>query len=140
MERKTRIVYLFAAVADSFLLLWSSNHPLNEPSRIEVALCVLAVALFASAGGLVSRRPRVAHICAVAGAMGLPWLYTTTLRGNAYTNLWILFNVPDEERRFYGSLAMEKLAIAAAGLIVFAIAIGILRLLRGVGGSALGLR
>jgi hypothetical protein len=130
MERKTRIVYLFAAVADSFLLLWSSNHPLNEPSsRIEIALCMLAVALFAFAAGLVSRRPRVAHICAVAGAMGLPWLHTTTLRGNVYTNLWILFNVPDEERRFYGSPAMEKLAIAAAGLIVFAIAIGILRLL-----------
>jgi len=133
MERKTAItiVYLFAAVADFFLLLWSSHHPLNEPSRIEIALCVLAVALFALAAGLVSRRPRVAHICAVGGGVGLPWLYTTTLHGNVYTNLWILFNVPDEERRFYGSLAMEKLAIVAAGLIVFAIAIGILGLLPG---------
>lgn len=133
MERKTTtaIVYLLAAVADSFLLLWSSHQPLNEPSRIEIAFCVLAVTLFALAAGLVSRRPRVAHICAVAGVVGLPWLYTTTLHGNIYTNLWILFNVPDEQHRFHESLAMEKLGIVAAGLIVFAIAIGILRLLPG---------
>jgi hypothetical protein len=127
----TAIIYLLAAVADSFLLLWASHQSLNEPSRIEIALCVLAVVMFALAAGLVSRRPRVAHICAVAGVAGLPWLYTTTLHGNIYVNLWILFNVPDKERRFYDSLAIENLVIFAAGLIVIAIATGILRLLPG---------
>ena len=78
----------------------------------------------------------MAHICAVAGVVGLPWLYATTLHGNIYTNRWILFNVPDEERRFYESLAMDKLGIVAAGLIVFAIAIG----LSAAGALALGSR
>lgn len=133
VERKTTaaIIYLLAAVADSFLLLWSSRQSLNEPSRIEIAFCVLAVVLFAFAAGLASRRSRLAHSCAIAGVVGLPFLYTTTLHGNIYVNLWILFNVPDEQRRFYGSLTMEKLAILAAGLIPFAIAIGVLRLLPG---------
>lgn len=133
MTRKntTAIIYLLGALANSFLLLWSSHQSLNEPSRIEVALSVLAALMFALAAGLVSRRPRVSHICAVAGVAGLPWLYTTTLHGNIYSNLWILFNIPDQERRFYDGLAIEKLVIVASALIVFAIAIGMLRLLPG---------
>jgi len=129
MRRKplTAFIYLSAAAGASWLLV--SGQTLNQPSIFEVALCVFAAVLFALAAGLVSRRPRFAHLFAVAGALCLPWIYTTTLQGNIYTNQWILFNVSDRELRMYNGLTSAKLAILAVALIIFAIATGILRLL-----------
>ena len=131
MERATTtaIFYLLAALADLFLLIWASRPPMNEPSNTESAFCFVAAVLFMLAASLASRRKHLAHLCAVAGAVALPWLYTTTLHGNIYANLWIIFNVPDRDLRMYNSQAGVKSAILGVALIVFAIAIGVLRLL-----------
>ena len=131
MQRKilTPVTYLLAALADAWLL--SSNQLLNEASTFETVLCVIAAILFALGAALVSRRPHVAHMCAAAGVVALPWTYRTTLQGNILVNWWIVFNVPDRELRMYNGLATAKLAILAVALIVFAIATGITRVLPG---------
>ena len=124
MQRKilTPVAYLLAALADAWLL--SSNQLLNEASTFETVLCVSAAILFALGAALVSRGPHVAHMCAAAGVVALPWIYRTTLQGNILLNWWIVFNVPDRELRMYNGLATAKLAILAVALIVFAIGDG----------------
>jgi hypothetical protein len=125
----TAIVYLLAAVADSWLLI--AGQPLNQPSKLDSVLCFVAAILFGLGAELISRRPNFAHRCAVAGIVALPWIYTAVLQGNIYTNEWILLNVPDRELRMYMGLARAELAIIAVAMIVFAIGTGILRLLPG---------
>lgn len=123
----TAFIYLLAAVADAWLLLW--HQPLNQPSLFSAVLGFLAAVLFILAAGFWSRRQHFANICAVAGVVALPWIYTTTLRGNIYVNQWIIFNVPDKELRFYNGLARAELTILAVLLIFLGIGIAILRLL-----------
>jgi hypothetical protein len=122
-------VYLLAAVADSWLLI--SHPPLNPPSKFASVLSFLAAGLFAVAAGVMSRRPRIAHMCAATGVIASSWIYTTTLQGNIYANQWIIFNVPDRELHFYDGVAGAGLAIIEVALIVFAIVTAILRLLPG---------
>ena len=123
----TALLYLLAAVSDSWLLLWSGH--LNAPSLFQGALCFFAAILFASAAYLLSRRPQIAHMCAAVGSVTLPWMYTTTLHGNIFVNEWIIFNVPDRDLLSYHGIASPELSIVAVALIVGAIGTGILRLL-----------
>ena len=129
MQRKTltAFIYLLAAAGTSWLLI--SGQTLNQPPKFEAVLCFFAVALFASAAGLVSRQPHFSHTSAVAGVVALPWIYTGTLHGNIYVNYWIVFNVPDRELRAYNGLVPTELTIISVALIVLAVTTGALRLL-----------
>ena len=128
MQRKTLTasVYLLAALADSWLLIWC--QPLNPPPRFESAFCFLGAVLFALAAALISRGSRFANLCAVAAVVALPYVYTSTLQSNIYTNYWIVFNVPDRELADYGGLLRTELTIASSvTVIVFSIAVGATR-------------
>ena len=92
-------------------------------------LCFIVAVLFAFAAGLISYRPKLAHVSAVAGVVALPWVYWSTLQGNIYENQWIIFNVPDRELRMYNGLATAELTIISVALVVFGITIGAIRLL-----------
>ena len=129
MQRKTltAFVYLLAAAGDSWLLV--SRQTLNQPSKFDAALCFFAAVLFALAAGLISRRPHHAHVCAVAGVLALPWIYTSTLQGNIYVNHWIVFNVPDRELPAYNGRISMELTIISVALVVLGVATGALRLL-----------
>ena len=129
MQRKTptAFIYLLGAAGTSWLLV--SGLTLIRSSKLEAVLCFFAVVLFVLAAALISRRPHFAPICAVAGVVALPWIYTSTLQGNIYGNYWIVFNVPDRELPAYNGLIPTELTIISAALFVLAVTTGALRLL-----------
>ena len=61
--------------------------------------------------------------------MALPWVYTSTLRGNIYVNYWIVFNLPDRELPSYNGLIAAELTIISVALVVLGVTTGVLRLL-----------
>jgi len=92
-------------------------------------LCFITPILFAFAAGAISHRPAIAHASALAGLMGMPWIYWTTLQDSALGNVWTTFNVSDRELLMYNNLHPVELTIFSIGLIVLAIATATLRLL-----------
>jgi hypothetical protein len=92
-------------------------------------LCFLSSILFAFAAGAISHRPAIAHSSALAGLLGMPWIYWTTLQDTPLGNIWTTFNVPDRELLMYNTLRLAELTIFSVALIVLAIATAALRLL-----------
>lgn len=95
-------------------------------------LCFVSPILFAFAAGAISHRPTIAHRSALAGLVGMPWIYWTTLKDSSLGNIWTAFNVPDQELRRYNDLPAAELSIACIALIALialAIATAVLRLL-----------
>jgi hypothetical protein len=92
-------------------------------------LCFVTPILFAFAAGTISYRPVIAHSCALAGLLGMPWICWTTLRETPVGNIWTVFNVPDRELLRYNNLRIVDLTIFSVGLIAVAIATAALRLL-----------
>jgi hypothetical protein len=92
-------------------------------------LCFLASVLFAFAAGALSWRPAIAHSSALAGLVGMPWIYWTALQDTPLGNVWTVFNVPDRELLRYNSLRLADLTIVSVAIIVLAIATAALRLL-----------
>jgi len=93
-------------------------------------LCFLTPFLFMFAAGALSYRPKLAHSVALAGLVGVPWI-RLSLRDSGLGNVWLMFNLPDNELRMYPlHLPLYSgLAIFSAALIALAIATAILRLL-----------
>jgi hypothetical protein len=103
-----------------------------EESILRTAFCflsLLAPILFAFAAGAISHRPAVAHSYALAGLVGMPWIYWTTLQDTPLGNIWTVFNVPDRELLMYNTRRLAELTIVCVALIVLAIATAALRLL-----------
>ena len=92
-------------------------------------LCFLSSILFAFAAGAIARRPAIAHCSALAGLVGMPWVYWTTLQDTPLGNIWTNFNVPDRELLMYNAQRLAELTIFSVVLIVLAIATAALRLL-----------
>lgn len=92
-------------------------------------LCLLSSLLFAFAAGAISYRPSIAHSSALAGLLGMPWIYWSTLQDTPLGNIWTVFNAPDGELGIYDNLHVAWLAIFSTALIVLAIATAALRLL-----------
>jgi len=91
--------------------------------------CFIAPILFSFAAGAISFRSTLAHACALAAMIGLPWIYWTTLKGTELANDWIMFNVPDRELLMYNAPSIAALTIFSVSLVVLAIATAALRLL-----------
>lgn len=103
-----------------------------EATLFRTAFCFLSFLssiLFAFAAGAISYRPAIAHSSALAGLLGMPWIYWTTLQDTPLGNIWTDFNVPDRELLMYNNLRTAELTICSIGLIVLAIATAALRLL-----------
>ena len=84
--------------------------------------------LFAFAAGAVLYRPTLAHATALAGLLGLPWVYWTALKGSLLGNVWLMFNLSGKELGLYPPV-YPALTIFSIALIVLAIAIAALRLI-----------
>jgi hypothetical protein len=91
-------------------------------------LCFLAAVLFAFAAGTISYRPRFAHVAALASLMGAPWIYSNAMTDSGLGNVWLVFNVPDNDPGAY-MRPYAYLAIAIVGLIAFAVVTAGVRLL-----------
>jgi len=105
-----------------------------QTTPLRAAFCFLAFTIpifFASAAGAISYRPRTAHASALAGALGIPWIYWTVLQDTPLGNVWTLFNVSDRELIMFGytNLRLAELTIFSVGIIVLAIATAAIRLL-----------
>jgi hypothetical protein len=92
-------------------------------------VCFLSPILFVFAAGAISYRPAIAHAIALAGLLGMPWIYWTTLKDTPLGNIWTVFNVPDRELLMYNNLHIAELTVLSVGFIVLAIATASLRLL-----------
>jgi hypothetical protein len=91
-------------------------------------LCFVSAALFAFAAGTIPHRPTFAHAAAMAGLMGAPWIYSNAMTDPGLGNVWLVFNVPDNDPgRYMRSYAY--VAIAIVGLIALAVVTAGLRLL-----------
>jgi hypothetical protein len=84
--------------------------------------------LFAFAAGLLSYRPTLAHVAALAGIMSGPWIYWNLMKDSALGNIWLVFNLPDSGLKYYPTL-YPRAVILFVGLIAFAVATAGLRLL-----------
>ena len=87
--------------------------------------------LLAFAAGAVSSRPKVAHIAALTGLVGAPWLYWHFMTESGLGNVWLIFNVPANELRMfsYSTLAYALVAILSVALLAIAVTTACLRLL-----------
>ena len=94
-------------------------------------LCFTTAVLFAFAAGAASHRPTAAHAIALAGLVGMPWVYWAILRDTPLGNVWTMFNVAERDLLAYNNLRDAKLTIFFVGLFVLAIATAALRLLPG---------
>ena len=90
-------------------------------------LCLFSSVLFAFAAGAISHRPVIGHSSALAGLVGMPWIYWMALRDTPLGNMWTEFNLADEIS--YNNLRLTELTIFSVALIVLAITTAALRLL-----------
>jgi hypothetical protein len=90
--------------------------------------CLLSSVLFALAAGAIPHRPTLAHSSALAGLVGMPYIYWTTLQDTPLGNTWTMFNVSDRKVLSYDALHLTELTIFSVVLIVLAIATAALRL------------
>jgi hypothetical protein len=90
--------------------------------------CFLSSVLFAFAAGAISHRPTLAHSSALAGLLGMPYIYWTTLQDTPLGNTWTMFNVSDRKMLSYSALHLTELTIFSVALIVLAIGTAALRL------------
>ena len=112
------------------LFLESRYMEVATGEAILIFLCFLAPMLLAFAAGTVPLQPLLADgITLAAGLVALPWICRTTLEGNIYWNSWILFNIPKEELRQWGSTLPGKLTIVATALVILALATALLRMI-----------
>lgn len=91
-------------------------------------LSFVAAVLFTFAAGSVTYRPILAHVAALAGIISGPWIYSNVMKDSELGNVWLLFNVPDNELSGFPS-ASVKATILFVGLIALAVATAGLRLL-----------
>ena len=91
-------------------------------------LCFAAPILFTFAAGAVSRRPMISHVTSLMGLVCTPWIYSNVMRDYGLGNVWLTFNVPDNDRYAYPPLYAET-AILFVGLIALAVATAAFRLL-----------
>jgi hypothetical protein len=117
-----------------YLLLFAlvSLNRFFEASILRTAFCffcLLSSVLFAFAAGAISHSPTLAHSSALAGLLGMPYIYWTTLRDTPLGNTWTMFNVSDRKLLSYSALHLTELTILSVALIVLAIATAALRLL-----------
>jgi hypothetical protein len=84
---------------------------------------------FAFAAGAVAYRSTFAHAAALMGLVCTPWLYWTTLRNTPLGNVWLMFNVPNNELYGYDVRWSAGLAVVSVGMVVLVVATAGLRLL-----------
>jgi hypothetical protein len=111
------------------LLALLSTGRFFQATPLEAVLYFLAFAaalLLAFAAGAVTRRPTLAHVAAAAGIICSPWIYSNVMKDSGLGNVWLMFNVPDNELMAYSTL---KATILFVGLIALAVATAGLRLL-----------
>jgi len=112
------------------LALVNTGHSFEETALQAVFyfLCFVSAALFAFAAGTISHRPTFAHAAALAGSMSMPWIYSNAMIDWGLGNVWLVFNVPDNDPgRYMRSYA--QIAVIVVGLIALAIVTAGLRLL-----------
>lgn len=90
-------------------------------------LCFAAPVLFTAAAGAALRRSFVAHVLALAGIIGAPFLYSDVVKGNGYDNVWLLFNQPDNRFAVYPLYTVP--AILSVALLALAFSTAVERLL-----------
>jgi hypothetical protein len=91
-------------------------------------LCFPTPIFFAFAAGAVSDRRMISHVIALMGLVCTPWIYGNVMRDYGLGNVWLTFNVPDNEWNAYPPL-YAVMTILFVGLIVLAVATAGLRLL-----------
>jgi hypothetical protein len=91
-------------------------------------LCFLSAVLLAFAAGTISYRPTFAHVAALLSLMGAPWIYSNAMTDSSLGNVWLVFNVPDNDPGAY-MRPYAYLAIAIVSLIAFAVVTAGVRLL-----------
>ena len=91
-------------------------------------LCFVSAVLFAFAAGTISYRPTFAHAGALAGLMSAPWIYSNAMTDSGLGNVWLVFNVPDNDLGAYPRL-YAQVVIAIVGFIALAVVTAGLRLL-----------
>jgi len=89
-------------------------------------LCFVNPALLVFAAGTLWYRRTVAHGFALLALVGVPWLYWDVIKGNGYSNVWLMFNLPE---KFFARPLYVVPAILAVGLTGFAVAVASTRLL-----------
>jgi hypothetical protein len=114
-----------------FLLALVNTGRFFEVSQLQAVfyfLCFVSAVLFAFAAGTIPHRPLFAHATALAGLMSVPWIYSNAMTDSGLGNVWLVFNVPDNELGAYLP-PYAQVAIAVVGLIALAIVTAGLRLL-----------
>jgi hypothetical protein len=91
-------------------------------------LCFVSAVLFAFAAGTIPHRPTFAHASALAGLISVPWIYSIAMTDSGLGNVWLVFNVPDNEMGAYLPPSAQ-VTIAIVGLIALAVVTAGLRLL-----------
>ena len=64
-------------------------------------LCFVSAVLLAFAAGTIPHRPTFAHATALAGLISVPWIYSIAMTDSGLGNVWLVFNVPDNEMGAY---------------------------------------
>lgn len=87
-----------------FLLALVNTGHFVEETLIQAMfyfLCFVSAVLFAFAAGTISHRPSLAHGIALAGLVSVPWIYSNAMTDSGLGNVWLLFNVPDNDLGAY---------------------------------------
>ena len=90
-------------------------------------LCFLAPIFFAFAAGAVSHSPMISHATALMGLVCTPWIYGNVMTDSGLGNVWLVFNVPDNDLNAYPPLYAVT-TILFVGLIALAVATAAFRL------------
>jgi hypothetical protein len=84
-------------------------------------LCFVSAVLFAFAAGTILHRPSLAHGIALACLVSAPWIYSNAITDSGLGNVWLVFNVPDNDlgayMRPYALTTIAVVAVIALGVI-----------------------
>jgi hypothetical protein len=92
-------------------------------------LFFMAAPFLAFAAGALSHRPKIAHIAALVGLLGMPWLYANVMRDSGLGNVWVAFNLSGEIRSTVLDRIYPAFAILAVAFTALAVATAAIRLL-----------
>lgn len=125
-SRITRSIYLSVAVTAALSMVFAG--PWFQINSLYSILWLLSPVTFALAAGALAYRPRLAHVSALLGVLGGPWLYENVIRDNGLGNVWLEFNIPDDKYAMY-SVLYAGLSILTVGLLLVALTMAVTRLL-----------
>ena len=114
-----------------FLLALVNTGRFFEATPVQAVLyflCFLSPVLFVFAAGTISYRPTFSHVAALVSLVGAPWIYSNAMTDWGLGNVWLVFNVPDNDPGAY-MRTYAQVAIAVVGLIALAVVTAGMRLL-----------